>query len=152
MEEEGGRMEGTSKGVVDRFWEEVFNQGSLDVADEIFASKFELRVPAADPDGEVRGPEGMKDLVRRIRSAFPDVRATVEAQMTTERGRVTTHFTVSATRGDTEERIEIEGTCVSRVSGGRIRESRSNWDSAGLMMQLGVVSGTAERWRWPPWR
>ncbi|MBA3424003.1 MAG: ester cyclase [Rubrobacter sp.] len=92
-------MEETSKGGVNRFWEEVFNQGRLDVVDEIFASNFELHDPAADPDGEVRGPEGMKGLVRRIRSAFPDVRTTVEAQMTTESGRVTTLFTVSVTRG-----------------------------------------------------
>ncbi len=141
-----------NKNVVRRFWEEVFNQGRLDVADEIFAPDYELRDPAADPDGTARGPEGVKDLVERIRNVFPDVRATVEEQMSAEGSRVVTHFVVSATKRDTGEQVGVEGTSVSRISEGRIRESRTHWDSAGLMSRLGGVSGSEERWRWPPWR
>ena len=40
--------------------------------------------------------------------------------------------------------ITVTGTSVDRISGGRIIESWSNWDTLGLMQQLGVVPVMAQ--------
>src|SRR6266498_4944915 len=65
-----------NKAVIRRFYEEVWNQGHLDVADEIFAPNYvrhDLRPGTAPP-----GPEGQKIIANLFRSAFPDLHMTIE--------------------------------------------------------------------------
>jgi hypothetical protein len=38
----------------------------------------------------------------------------------------------------------VTGTSVDRIKGGRIAESWSNWDTIGLMQQLGVIPVLAQ--------
>jgi len=39
----------------------------------------------------------------------------------------------------TGKRIEVTGITVNRISGGKIAEDWTVWDSLGLLRQLGVV-------------
>jgi predicted ester cyclase len=61
---------------VDRVIEEAFNNGELDVIDEVIASNYEMHGSSAT--WEFRGPEGFKENVRMHRTAFPDLTLTVE--------------------------------------------------------------------------
>lgn len=58
-----------NKAIVRRFYEEVWNRGNLDVADDIFAADYvrhDLRPGTAPP-----GPAGQKAVAGMFRTAFP---------------------------------------------------------------------------------
>jgi predicted ester cyclase len=59
---------------VERMFEEVINQGNLDVADELFAPDYVDHGPM----GEMHGVGAFKEVVSMWRAAVPDVRCTVE--------------------------------------------------------------------------
>jgi len=69
-----------NKALTRHFLEEAFNEGNLGVVDEIIASDYVLHDPAS-PEGELRGPEGVKGFVQMYRSAYPDTDLTVEDQI-----------------------------------------------------------------------
>jgi predicted ester cyclase len=69
-----------NKTLLRRSVEEIFSaQGDLDVAEEIYAPDYVGHNPL-DPE-DVRGPEGAKEQARMYRSAFPDVRLSIEEQV-----------------------------------------------------------------------
>lgn len=57
-----------------RMFEEIINQGKLDVADEVFADDFVDHGPM----GDIQGREAFKGLVEQWRSAVPDVHCALE--------------------------------------------------------------------------
>jgi predicted SnoaL-like aldol condensation-catalyzing enzyme len=57
------------KATLQRMFEEIINQGRLEVADELFAEDFVDHGPM----GDVHGREAFKGLVAQWRSAVPDV-------------------------------------------------------------------------------
>jgi ketosteroid isomerase-like protein len=69
-------MSGTNSELVRRFYEEVWNRGHVDVADEVFADDYvrhDSRPSRAGP-----GPAGQKQIATDFRRAFPDLRFDVE--------------------------------------------------------------------------
>src|SRR6266508_2697533 len=65
-----------NKALVRRFYEEAWDQGKLDVIDELFAEDYvrhDLRATQALP-----GPEGMKRVTADFRAAFPDLHFDIE--------------------------------------------------------------------------
>ena len=58
-----------------RTYEELLNQGILEVADELIAPDF---INHEAPPGMDRGPESMRGLATMLRTAFPDLRFTIE--------------------------------------------------------------------------
>ena len=77
---------------------ELWNDGKLAVADEIFAPEYVNHDPASPDFGT--GPEGVKQSVKLYRNAFPDLQFTAEHMIETEQF-VTTRFTVRGThKGD----------------------------------------------------
>jgi steroid delta-isomerase-like uncharacterized protein len=123
--------------------EEVFNKGRLELADEIVAPNAIDHDPAL-PEPVV-GPEGSKQLVAGYRAAFPDVRITIDDQIA-EGDRVVTRWTARGThKGDlwgispTGNEATVTGITIDRIEGGQIVESWTNWDTLGLMQQIGVI-------------
>ena len=122
---------------------ELWNDGKLAVADEIFAPEYVNHDPASPDFGT--GPEGVKQSVKLYRNAFPDLQFTVEHMIETEQF-VTTRFTVRGThKGDlrgipaTNSSIQVDGIVIRRISAGRIVAGWAVWDALGLMQQLGVI-------------
>jgi hypothetical protein len=66
-------MTASAKAVVERLTEEVWNRGDLDVIDELVAETFVDNWALA---GERDGREGLRELVRHVREAFPDFHIT----------------------------------------------------------------------------
>ncbi len=135
-------MSDENKAISRRVFEEIISQGNLSLADEIFASNYVDHDPA-NPD--VSGPAGFKLLVSKYRSAFPDLRLTVN-DIFAEGDEVVVRWTWSGThKGDLEgvpptgKKMGGEGITISRFSGGKVEEDWANWDALGLMRQLGVV-------------
>jgi hypothetical protein len=107
----------------------IWNRGDLDVADELFSPEY---VNLGSQIGDlVAGPESIKLSAVFYRVAFPDLYVTVDWLAATV-DTVVVHW--SANRGPpgadgavaAEQRL-LSGTTHSRLSGGRIVETRTDW-------------------------
>ncbi len=85
--------EAANKAQFRRAYEELLNQGILAVADELIAPDF-LNHEA--PPGRNRGPESMRQLTTMLRTAFPDLRFTIE-ELVAEGDTVAGRLTMSGT-------------------------------------------------------
>jgi steroid delta-isomerase-like uncharacterized protein len=136
-----------NRALIQRFVDEAFNRGNLDVVDEIYAPVY---VPhtAGFPD-QTPGPEGVKEFVGLYRSAFPDLHTTIE-DIVTEGDTVAYRWTaVGAHQGEllgvppSSNRMEITGITIKRLSDGKIVEAWINFDALGMMQQLGKIPEAA---------
>jgi steroid delta-isomerase-like uncharacterized protein len=133
-----------NKATFRRYIEEVWNQGRLELADEIFD-----RYLAHQADGLTlqRGPEDVRRFVGEIRSAFPDFHISINEQLA-EGDKVVVHATIRGThqrefRGmaPTDKEIEERGFSVFRFSSeGKVVES---WDS--YYSQLALMRQSIEQ-------
>ena len=135
-------MGDANKRVVQRFYEELWNRGNLDVADELVAEDYirhDLRPGDAPP-----GPAGQKAVAEKFRAAFPDVRLEVEA-LVAEGDLVVARWTMTGTHSGawadvapTERRVRFSGVNFFRIADGKIAEIWNLRDDLGLSEQLGV--------------
>ena len=128
--------------IVRRVIDEVWNKGDLKLVDECFTNDYVNK----DPMGNVKGHDGLKDLVKKFRTAFPDLRLNLEDVITTG-DRAVLRWTYNGTQTGPFEGISPTGRHASgpgisilRFSGDRIQESHVVWDALGLMQQVGVVT------------
>jgi steroid delta-isomerase-like uncharacterized protein len=131
-----------SKTIVRRAFEEPW-KGNLEVIDELIATDYIGHDPA-NPE-PLHGPSGVKEFISTYRAAFPDARITVEQQLA-EGDLVATRWTGRGTHeGElmgitaTGKHVTVSGLTISRLEGGKIVEEFQNWDTFGLMQQLGAV-------------
>jgi steroid delta-isomerase-like uncharacterized protein len=140
-----------NKALIVRGWE-VFNQGNLDAADEIFAADYVVHNTAGAPDGHT--PEAFKQTVVMQRSAFPDVHVTVVDQIAEGDVVVTRWMGTGTHQGalmgipPTGVQITNTGILFSRVADGKIAEEWSNFDQLGMLQQLGVIPPDREDFSW----
>jgi steroid delta-isomerase-like uncharacterized protein len=127
--------------LVNRFTDESWNGGNLDLLDEMFAADYVGHdAPRPDP---VRGPEGMRDFLRMYHHAFSDAHITIDDVIVRD-DKVVTRWTGRGTHdGDlmgmppTGKAVEFVGIRIFRVAEGKIAEGWVVWDTFGLMRQLG---------------
>ena len=141
-------MSEQNKNAVRRLFEEVWNKGYVPVADELFAPTY-THHDSSTPDVG-RGPESEKKRATLYRTAFPDLRLTIE-DIIAEGDAVMARWSCRGThKGDlgeiapTGKQFTISGVSIARVAGGKMAEGWINWDALGLMQQLGVVPETAK--------
>jgi steroid delta-isomerase-like uncharacterized protein len=127
--------------LVRRAVEEVYNQGNLAVVDELVAGDLVIHLPSE----EVHGPAGAKQHVAALRAAFPDLRITIEDQIS-EGDKVVTRWTARGTHigpfqgvPPTGKQGSMTGIDIDRIADGRVVECWVNSDDLGLLQQLGVV-------------
>ena len=132
-------MSRANKAILRRFFEEIYNQGNLAVADDLVAADYVSHNPAP---GEAPGREGLKAFVAYLRRALADLHVTIEAQVA-EGDRVATRYTIRGRQeGEfagippTGKLVTITATSMHRIEDGQIRESWLNWDMLGLIRQL----------------
>jgi steroid delta-isomerase-like uncharacterized protein len=135
-----------NKALVRRWFEDLFNEGNLDVADEIIDPDHLGHDPTL-PDLPI-GPEGQKQLVNLYRSAFPDARITIEKQVA-EGDTVATRWTGRGTHqgelmgvAPTGNQVTLTGIDISRISEGKIVETWTNYDALGMLQQIGAIPYT----------
>jgi steroid delta-isomerase-like uncharacterized protein len=141
-------MSEANKNVVRRLFEEVWSKGNLPVADELFASTYAHHDPSTPDVG--RGPESEKKRATLYRTAFPDLRLTIE-DLIAEGETVMARWSCRGThKGDlsgiapTGKQFTISGISIARFASGKMVEGWINWDALGLMQQLGVVPELAK--------
>jgi steroid delta-isomerase-like uncharacterized protein len=130
--------------VVQRFLEEVINQGRLEQADEIVAEDFVELDPLP---GQRQGREGLKEVIGMLRAAFPDMHWVVD-EMIAEGEKVVTRFTWTGTQQGTfmgipatGRSVVVKGVVIDRIVGGMMTDSRILMDTMGMMQQLGAIPG-----------
>jgi len=138
-----------NKAIVRCLFAELWNNGKLSVADEIFTPNYEHHDSSTPDFGH--GPESEKRRATLYRTAFPDLHLTIE-DVIAEGETVMTRWSCRGThKGDlngiapTGKQITVSGVTVARVSNGKIAEGYVNWDALGLMQQLGVVPQLANK-------
>ena len=132
-----------NKAIVRRVNDEVWSEGHLDVIDELIADDFVATIVGA-PE-EIRGPQGFREFVVMYRTAFPDLRLTVDEQFA-EGETVVTRWTATGTNeGElmgmppTGKQATTAGININRVSGGKLVEGWGLFDQLGLLQQIGAV-------------
>jgi steroid delta-isomerase-like uncharacterized protein len=140
-------QEEKNKAVLNRFWEEVWDQGKLDVVDEIFHENFVDHGLA--PGLTKQGPEGAKEAVMQFRNAMPDLYLKAH-DLIAEGDKVLTLWESGGTqtgplksaRGEipaSGKRGVVHGMTLNRVEDGKIIEAWDNFDILGMLQQLGVI-------------
>ena len=131
-----------------RILEEVFGAGNFDVVDELVAADAKGHDPAL-PQPTI-GPAGLKESAGGYRGAFPDLKLTVE-QVVAEGDHVAIRWTARGThKGElfgiapTGKQATVSGITIDRWADGKIAESWTNWDTLGMLQQLGVVPGALQ--------
>lgn len=116
--------------------------GDLSGLDEIVAR--DVRDHNPDP-GQGPGIEGVKELFRRLGSAFPDLQVTVEDQIA-EGDKVVNRVIFRGTHsGDfqgtpaTGKQIGTQVIDIMRIKDGKIVERWGQGDDLGMMQQLGMI-------------
>ncbi len=134
-----------SAAAVRRYYDELWNQWRLDLADELLAPDVRFRGSLAV---EVRGIAGFKDYVRLVQAAFPDFQNSVDAML--EAGDdVVARLTYRGThRGPlfgvapTGKRFSYPGMAWFRFADGRIAAAWIVGDTGRLLRELGAVGGS----------
>jgi steroid delta-isomerase-like uncharacterized protein len=132
-----------NKAHIRRVIEEVYNQGNLDVVDEVAARNLVIHSPAQ----EIQGREGAKQYVAALRAGFPDICFTIEDQIA-EGDKVVTRWTARGTHAGTFQsmpatgrKFRLAGADIDRIVDGKVVECWAHVDELGLMRQLGAVEG-----------
>jgi steroid delta-isomerase-like uncharacterized protein len=124
-----------------RVVEEGWNQGNTAVFDELLAASY----IGHDPSGPIQGPEGFKQFYATYRTAFPDTHLAIEDQIA-EGNEVTSRWTATGTHQGplmgippTGKQVRVTGITITRFADGKEVEAWFNWDTLGMLQQLGVV-------------
>jgi predicted ester cyclase len=130
-----------NKAVTRRTLEDVMNKGNVSLIPELFAANYVHRVPGGR---EIKGHDGWKQMVLSARTAFPDLRYTID-ELVGEGDTVVCRGTSTGThKGDyggiapTGKRITSNVIFINRFEGGKVAET---WAPNGLSIyqQLGVI-------------
>jgi steroid delta-isomerase-like uncharacterized protein len=131
-----------NKALARRVFEEIISQGNLAAVDEIFAENF-----VNQPFGAT-GRAGARSLITILRTAFPDIKATVEEQIA-EQDKVVTRATLRGTHEGpttlfgnlppTGKPVTVSDIVIHRFEGGKIVEGYAMLDLMGMLQQIGAL-------------
>ncbi len=140
-------MSEDNKALVQRFIEEVWNGHNYAMIDEIFAADHVNHDPA-DPNA-AGGPQGAREFVETLHAAFPDAKITID-DIIAEGDRVVIRWHSSGTHEGELMGIPASGKVahttgigIDRIVDGRIVESWTNWDTLGMLAQIGALPAAA---------
>jgi steroid delta-isomerase-like uncharacterized protein len=129
--------------IIRRFVDEVITEGKIDSAAQFVWEDVVEQVPLP---GQGPGLEGLKDIVRAMRTGFPDIVFSIQEQIT-EGDRVASRFEWTGThKGQflgipaSDRHVCVWGIVIDRLQNGRIKDTRIIMDTLGLMAQLGALA------------
>jgi steroid delta-isomerase-like uncharacterized protein len=136
-------QEEDNKALVRRYFEEIMNGGNPGAINELIAPNCVFTIPTLPKP--FYGPDGYRDLVNLLRTAFPDllfkvVDEVAEGDTVVDRWSAT-GTSVASFSGypPTGRKFEIEGIGWYRFQNGQFVENRVNEDTLGLLTQIGAI-------------
>lgn len=138
-------MSEVNKALLNRWYQEVWNEGCTEAIDEILSAECPAHGLTDEAGNTLFGPAAFKAFHQKFRTALPDIQVTVE-DLIAEGDKVVARCTVRAThQGDslgikaTGKPIEITGVSISRIEQGKIVEGWNNFDFMRLFQQVGAI-------------
>lgn len=141
-----------NKAVVLRFYEELWNNRQLSVADEIISPDCVTHQLQSDAEtvGVQRGAEAVKAHIGEWLAGFPDLRFDVE-QMVAEADRVVSQSVMRGThKGEwlgvapTDKEVSVRLMVIHRIEGCKIVEDWVLVEALGFFQGLGLLPSTQE--------
>ena len=128
--------------IVRDFVDKVITRGNIEAAAQYVWEDVIEQVPLP---GQGPGLDGLKDILRAMRTGFPDLVFSIQEQIA-EQDKVASRFEWTGThRGEflgipaTGRPVRVWGIVIDRLEDGRIKDTRILMDTLGLMGQLGVL-------------
>ena len=123
------------KDLVDRWFEEVWNQNNADAMDDLLAEDCEMIGLDANPS---RSRDEMKDFHARMNATLGDINISVDEFM--ECGdQIATIFCVSAVHRATGKPVAHHCACIGWIEQGVIKRTKNVNDFLAAFMQAGVL-------------
>ena len=123
-----------------RYFDELMNQGKLDVINEIMTPDFQFIIPTQP--APIAGYDNMSGFVTYLRNAFPDIKFTVEREIA-ELNKVAMRWRITGThKGEflgmpaTGNSISDYGIDIFTFENGKIKTVHVNENDFGLFQQL----------------
>jgi steroid delta-isomerase-like uncharacterized protein len=122
---------------------ETITQENSDALDRIVSPDYVLHDPAL-PE-EVRGAEGLRQLLEEYRKALGDVRLTIDQQFTDGDNVATRWFVHGTHQGElmgaspSGSEVAFSGVTISRCRDGKIVEEWEICDMLGVLQQIGAL-------------
>ncbi len=123
-----------------RYFEEVMNQGKLNVIEEIMTHDFQFIIPTQP--APITGFANMSGFVTYLRGAFPDITFTVEREIAVD-NKVASRWSITGThlgeflgKEPSGNSIKDYGIDIFTFENGRIKTVHVNENDFGLFQQL----------------
>ena len=134
-----------NKEALNKLIEQVWNQGKLDLVDELVAPQYTILHDPGDPwEGQTLDREGYKQRVLYSRNAFPDLCFNINEFVATE-NRVVINWILTGThRGDlaavpaSDKKISVSGLTIYYFSEGEISGHWQVIDRLAFLAQVGM--------------
>lgn len=124
-----------------RLFEEVWNQGNLDVIDEIISENYVVHIGNID----VKGITNYKNYISSYRIAFPDIYFNID-DIIVHDDKVVERYSATGTHNGnllgippTYKKAKISGIDIVRIKNGKMVERWGQADLLGLIKQLGII-------------
>lgn len=131
-----------NKALVRRVWEEIWNNGNLELVDEVIANEYVFHRRGTP---EIKGPDWYKGAYHFLINAFPDFHCTIE-DMIAEGDKVMVRTTVQGThKGEymgiapTGRQFSVTEIDVARIKDGKLVEEWGGMDRLDLLQQLEAI-------------
>jgi len=129
-----------NKAIVRRLFDEVWNTGKLDKVEELYSPDF---VADYRPYAPLRtGLEGIKEMVRRAWTTFPDYHEELE-ELIAEGEKVVARFLITGTQKGqwgllppTGKKLRFEEIVILRIIKGKVVEQRGIVDNLNALRHL----------------
>ena len=128
-----------NKSLIQRLYNEFFDKWNLQVVDELISPNF---ICHAIPPELPKGPQGFNQFYSWLRSAFPDIRFTVN-DLIAENDKVVVRWTWHCTHtgnyieiAPTGKKISVDGIAIYRIENDQIVERWVQLDINGMMKQM----------------
>lgn len=132
-----------NKAIVRRFYEQVMNNGQVELLDELMDAEFDDRGEALF--GSLHGREVIRQGIVATRSILPDLHVTIE-DMIAEGDMVGVRGLMRCThQGEwlgitpTGNELTWKGIAMFRLANGRLMQRWFNSDGLSIVQQLGLV-------------
>ena len=129
-----------NKEIVRRVIDEIVNKGELSLADEVLDKNYVYHFPTHD----IHGPEGFKEFVVMMRTAFPDLHVTIE-ELIAEGDKVAVRVIMRGTFkselmgiAPTGRKLEFPEAVFVRFKNGKEVEARAYGNMISFNEQLGI--------------
>ncbi len=125
----------TNAALADRFTAEAWNNGNLDLIDEMLADDFVRHLPNSWDPPKIEGAAAFKEYMTNVRTIYPDFHREVHKRIA-EGDMVASAWTVSGTNQELNKKISIVGMTLTRFADGKAAEEWVTWDTADQRDQL----------------